>query len=241
VTQLTLSRLGSFNEVLMRWQGPVSAAIHVEDPVLNVINAVCHNQVLTERGNVYIHLMRKIGKLYPVNQLRNLALSSVTTDYVFLTDADFIPNKDLYKSMLNVVASSDTNRTKRAYVVAAFGVFEEKEKNKPAKFPDFPETRETLLQLWDSKAIEPVHFTKFIHGHYQTNYTRWRKATELYPITWFHHYEPYVVVRTIDVPLYEGAFLERYFDKVSHIFHLHKVGFEFWGIPNVYTVHMPHA
>lgn len=42
--------------------------------------------------------------LYPVNHLRNLALSAVHTEYVFLTDGDFITHKDVYSSAKTLLA-----------------------------------------------------------------------------------------------------------------------------------------
>ncbi|ELU08592.1 hypothetical protein CAPTEDRAFT_191108 [Capitella teleta] len=240
VTQLTISRVGRLEQVLDKWKGPVSAAFHVDESPNDVIQAICDNKVLSNRNNLYIHLMRKTGRLYPINQLRNLALKCVSTGFSFLSDVDFIPHQNLYNESKQIVSKNIEGSKKRAYVVAAFGVQEAKGTNK-AKAVEFPESKEKLLKLWDSKMIEPVHFAKFIHGHYQTNYTRWRNATEIYPIQWYTHYEPYVIVKTTETPAYDGTFIERYFDKVSHIFHLHKAGFDFWGIPNVYIVHMPHS
>lgn len=43
-----------------------------------------------------------LQELYPVNQLRNLALENVRTSHVLLTDIDFIPSKELYSSSLRL-------------------------------------------------------------------------------------------------------------------------------------------
>ncbi len=34
--------------------------------------------------------------MYPTNFLRNIGLRGVRTEYVFIIDVDFIPNKDIY-------------------------------------------------------------------------------------------------------------------------------------------------
>jgi glycosyltransferase-like protein LARGE len=94
--------------------------------------------------------------------------------------------------------------------------------------------------MWDDDFIEPVHFAIFKQGHYQTNYTHWRTASEVYRIQWSFPYEPYIIVQTKDTPLYSQVFMERYHDKASHLMHLNAAGFEFWGIPESYMVHMPH-
>ena len=43
--------------------------------------------------------------LYPINALRNLAIQEADTPYVFFTDADFIPNRDLLQQITAAVAN----------------------------------------------------------------------------------------------------------------------------------------
>ena len=44
--------------------------------------------------------------LFPVNSLRNLALDFVFTDFAYLVDVDFLPDKHLYEKSLRWISSS---------------------------------------------------------------------------------------------------------------------------------------
>lgn len=48
------------------------------------------------RKDVAYHVVYRDGPLYPVNQLRNVALAQALTPYVFLSDIDFLPAYSLY-------------------------------------------------------------------------------------------------------------------------------------------------
>lgn len=49
---------------------------------------------------------------YPVNQLRNVALDQAKTDYVFLTDIDFLPMNGLYEYLKDAAAKHDISKQK---------------------------------------------------------------------------------------------------------------------------------
>ena len=56
---------------------------------------------------------------YPINQLRNVALTQAVTPYVFLSDIDFMPASDLYEQLKRELQTHESMERK-ALVVAAF-------------------------------------------------------------------------------------------------------------------------
>lgn len=79
--------------------------------------------------------------LYPVNYLRNVAVNNVVTPYVFLSDIDFLPGKDVYFNLRkNIETMMLGKEEKLALVVPAF-------ETERYKLDDFPRTKADVLQL----------------------------------------------------------------------------------------------
>lgn len=96
------------------WDGPMSLALHLSDSeAQQFLHYVIHSPVISNRRNIGFHIVYKshydnvscymwswllrckqalLQGFYPVNYLRNVALNNVNTDYVFLTDIDFLPS-----------------------------------------------------------------------------------------------------------------------------------------------------
>lgn len=85
-------------EALCRhWPGPMSLALYLTDAeAQQFLRFVETSAVLSARQNVAYHVVYREGPLYPINQLRNVALAQALTPYVFLSDIDFLPAYSLY-------------------------------------------------------------------------------------------------------------------------------------------------
>lgn len=85
-------------EALCRhWLGPMSLALYLTDAeAQQFLRFVEASPVLSARQDVAYHVVYREGPLYPVNQLRNVALAQALTPYVFLSDIDFLPAYSLY-------------------------------------------------------------------------------------------------------------------------------------------------
>lgn len=85
-------------EALCRhWPGPMSLALYLTDAeAQQFLHFVETSPVLSARKDVAYHVVYREGSLYPVNQLRNVALAQALTPYVFLSDIDFLPAYSLY-------------------------------------------------------------------------------------------------------------------------------------------------
>nr|XP_040140371.1 LARGE xylosyl- and glucuronyltransferase 2 isoform X2 [Ictidomys tridecemlineatus] len=97
VAQLSMDRLQMLEVLCRHWPGPMSLALYLTDAeAQQFLHFVEASPVLSARQDVAYHVVYREGPLYPVNQLRNVALAQALTPYVFLSDIDFLPAYSLY-------------------------------------------------------------------------------------------------------------------------------------------------
>ncbi|CAG0898045.1 unnamed protein product [Darwinula stevensoni] len=175
---------------------------------------------------------------YPPNLLRNVGRRAARTEFVFVVDADFLPDLGMRKDFLRFAKrerlfSPEAGRQKIAYVVPAFEARE---------VVAIPRNKTKLLDLWDGGLVRPFyadisslmqverHTQTFLivlppsasspHAYFQgpTNYQRWRRLppTEgiaiASDIQWQSLYEPF-------------------------IYELHVAGYEFSALDNAFVMH----
>lgn len=228
VTQLSLDRLDKFVLLLSHWDGPMSLALYGTDAqAWNFTKFLADEGVV--RDNLIIHIVYKYGRFYPVNHLRNLALSTVTTPYMFLSDADFLPSFGLFNYLKRANKALMKDK-KRALVIPAF--------NGEEGFI-YPSSKQDLQEQLDKGSVRMFCVWCAHQTHGQTNYTVWATATQPYKVEWAFHFEPYVVVDR-DAPRYDERFIGYGWNKVSQITELKAQGYEFVVLPDVYTIHSPH-
>ena len=116
VTQLSMDRLHMLVPLLERWSGPASIAVYLTDTeAQDFVDHWERSTSLTSRCNVGYHVAYKEGNLYPINALRNLALEQAATDYVFLTDIDFLPSTYAVSSLAASTRSLLLSHPLRSY------------------------------------------------------------------------------------------------------------------------------
>lgn len=260
VTQLSEERLGNIPELCRRWQGPIVVAILSKNrggsDVPDLPNQ-CPNVKM-----LLIYVPGGNQKSYPINQLRNLAIAEVKTTHFMVIDADLWPSGSLYKSLLDFTSERrgspvDPLRTPRmAIVVPAFSY------EGPMK-KTCNESAQSGLQGRCSTSVAyrsaiPDSFAKLKacvldkncfmfdrrnpSGHGSTNYQAWTIQRSLRRIKCFKsaRYEPYVLLRTCDAPLYDERFFGYGKNKIQHVFHLRYAGFFFEVYPREFLMHIPH-
>ncbi|KRY88723.1 Glycosyltransferase-like protein LARGE2 [Trichinella pseudospiralis] len=233
LTQLSFDRLVSLNRLLIQWTGPIIAVLYLTDAEAFQLATFMENNFLNIRNNVIIHVVYKEGNLYPVNKLRNIALQSSITPFVFMNDIDFVPATGLYEYLLQILPQqSDASAPKKAYIVPAFEVY--------SYHVIIPESKTDLLKSLDNGEIHIFRSKEWVKGHLATDYDRWRTALEPYKIAWSTDYEPYFVVGR-DVPLYDERFVGFGWNKVAHVMNLDFLNYEFLVLPFAYIVHLPHS
>lgn len=235
VAQLSMDRLQMLEALCRHWPGPMSLALYLTDAeAQQFLHFVETSPVLSARKDVAYHIVYREGPLYPVNQLRNVALAQALTPYVFLSDIDFLPAYSLYDYLRASIEQLDLSSLQRkaALVVPAFETLH-------YRF-SFPNSKAELLTLLDAGSLHTFRYHEWPQGHAPTDYARWREAQAPYRVQWAADYEPYVVVPR-DCPRYDPRFVGFGWNKVAHIIELDAQEYELLVLPEAFSIHLPHA
>ncbi|XP_026643574.1 LARGE xylosyl- and glucuronyltransferase 2 [Microtus ochrogaster] len=235
VAQLSMDRLQMLEALCRHWPGPMSLALYLTDAeAQQFLHFVETSPVLSARKDVAYHIVYREGPLYPVNQLRNVALAQALTPYVFLSDIDFLPAYSLYDYLRASIEQLELSSLQRkaALVVPAFETLH-------YRF-SFPNSKAELLTLLDAGSLYTFRYHEWPQGHAPTDYARWREAQAPYRVQWAADYEPYVVV-PLDCPRYDPRFVGFGWNKVAHIIELDAQEYELLVLPEAFSIHLPHA
>ncbi|XP_005089411.2 LARGE xylosyl- and glucuronyltransferase 1 [Aplysia californica] len=233
VLQLSMDRLQMLEMICKHWEGPIAVALYMSDAeAQQFLRYAMGSETIMSRKNIGYHIVYREGQFYPVNYLRNVAMSQVRTPYMFLSDIDFLPMYGLYEYLKKAIPMMDMRTQKKALVVPAF----ETQRYRL----QFPKSKTELLSMLDMGTLFTFRYHVWPKGHAPTNFAKWRTATTPYTVAWEQDFEPYVVVRQ-DIPTYDQRFLGFGWNKVSHIMELDAQGYEFVILPNAFIIHMPHA
>ncbi|KAK2579800.1 hypothetical protein KPH14_008682 [Odynerus spinipes] len=233
-TQCSIERVPLLEELSKHWPGTLSVALYLTDAeVQNFFEFVRGSAELRKRKNIAYHVVYKDGELYPINYLRNVAMSYVSTPFIFQLDVDFLPQYGLYESLMNHIAELRVGEShKIALIVPAF-------ETERYRFT-FPANKEELLKFLRRGVLYTFRYHVWTQGHAATNYSFWRNATEPYEVSWEPDFEPYIVVSR-SAPRYDTRFIGFGWNKVSYITHLTALGYKYIVLPNTFIIHRPHA
>ncbi|KAL7489962.1 hypothetical protein ACHAW6_015755 [Cyclotella cf. meneghiniana] len=187
------------------------------------------------------------GTEYPVNVLRNLALSVVNTSHVVYADVDFWPATNLH-SILSQPAVKErfASDPHLATVIPAFQVVRQcsllrdcRERN----IPVMPKDKESLLTLIQQRRASS--FDPNTGGHGSTNYFVWRNQKEGkfvdLPCIKSNRYEPYLAIRYCsDLPPFQEGFTGYGKNKLTWAMQLRRSGYLFSQLGGAFLVHYPH-
>lgn len=249
VTQLSLNRLWMMEHHCQRWQHAFSIAVFVGTDATATITSL--REQLGHLGCAEHRLAVQIvsgysEEEYPVNVLRNTALSAVKTSHVVYVDIDFWESTDLHAVLLlhRAVLASDP---KVALVVPAFQLSRQcldwrdcREENVPL----MPLVKDQLIDLMvehQANAFDPSN----VGGHGSTRYKEWflQTESELVPIECVNsnRYEPYLVVRYCnDLPPFQEAFTGYGKNKMTWVMQMRRRGYQFLQLGAAFVVHYPH-
>ncbi|XP_043466321.1 LARGE xylosyl- and glucuronyltransferase 2-like isoform X2 [Leptopilina heterotoma] len=233
-TQCSASRITFLEEIAKNWAGSISVALYLTDnEVQSFLRFVQSSESLRTRRNIAYHIVYKHGEFYPVNHLRNVAMSYISTPYTFQMDIDFIPHIGLFETLIKYIQKFNVSQTSKiAIVVPAF-------ETQRYRFT-FPENKEKLISDFNKGLLYTFRYHVWSQGHAATNYSFWRKASEPYEVLWQPDYEPYVVVPS-SAPKYDTRFIGFGWNKVSHVTHLTAIGYKYVVLPDTFIIHRPHA
>ena len=235
VTQLSMDRVQMLERIAKHWRSSMSIAIYTMDYELeDVLLFISQCRYLKSRKNISYHVVFRVGDLYPVNYLRNVAMNFSLTSAVFITDIDFLPKLNLdsnlkyWVSHHNMISISGN----KAFIVPAFETLR-------YKFSS-PGGKQELIQMWDDGLLDTFRHFEWPRGHAATNYTYWKQAVSPYKVGWDMDYEPYVFLPKKG-PLFDTRFVGFGWNKVSFIIELDALDFELWVLPDVFMIHVPHS
>ena len=176
-SQGTTIRYYYFPILLKRWTGPLSIALCLKPEEVEEINGRLKADHFDSRLSI-VQYVATNPSVYPINKLRNLAISNVRTNHFWLTDLDMWPSDGLYKAILDL-PSSALDDDKLAIIVPAFEIhatscstFEECTNQ---ILPLFPATKKSLVKCirtrkcstfrpWDQ--LHDYHFSSWYLDSY---------------------------------------------------------------------------
>lgn len=235
VTHISYNRMYMLERIAAHWQGPMSVAIDIlPENFDQLVENFCASEMLQLKENLMIHLSIKQGEFYPANFIRTVALNGSCTSYVFLSDGDFVPVQNSELRMMEYIKDHGVLAPgeKHAVVLPAFELLRDG--------TAFPREKRDVIDLWKEKQLRPFHLREWPPGHSATLFPYWKIADKIYRIKWRRQFEPYLIMRSDEVPAYNQEFVGRFFDKVSHAMEIAARGFQFLVTPDLYTVHLPH-
>ncbi|KDE05441.1 hypothetical protein MVLG_04235 [Microbotryum lychnidis-dioicae p1A1 Lamole] len=243
-TLITSNRLEVFKRLVERYQGPISATVHLPDSSAHAETL----QVLDEAYNGS-PLMRKYVDIHLVydsfdrqfNMWRNVAKFFARTEYVMMLDVDFWLCTDFRSRILG---SEEIMARLRgglaAFVVPAFEFAKQSDGVDPSTFPT---TKEELVKLVEAEKIGMFH-KSWAPGHGSTNYTKYyaAKPGEVYRVTGYtHSYEPYAIFKKEGTPWCDERFIGYGGNKAACLYELYLSGVSFYVLPDDMLIHQSHA
>ncbi|XP_031781618.1 LARGE xylosyl- and glucuronyltransferase 1 isoform X2 [Nasonia vitripennis] len=217
-TQCSIERVALLEELAKHWPGVISIALYLSDnEVQSFLDFVQNSEELRNRKNIAYHIVYKEGEFYPVNYLRNVAMTHITLPYIFQIDIDFLPQIGLHRILMNYIIQLNSSELQQiALVIPAF-------ETQRYRFT-YPSSKADLLKYWDHGVLYTFRYHVWPQGHAPTNFSVYRNATEPYEISWEPDFEPYIVVLR-SAPTYDTRFIGFGWNKVSYITHLTALGY----------------
>ncbi|SCV68540.1 BQ2448_661 [Microbotryum intermedium] len=251
-TLITSNRLEVFKRLVERYQGPISATVHLSD-------SSTHAETLQQLDEAYngSSLMSKYVDIHLVydsfdrqfNMWRNVAKYFARTEYVMMLDVDFWLCTDFRSRILG---SEEIMARLRgglaAFVVPAFEFAKQSDGIDPFTFPTTKEETasmhlQELVNLVQNEKIGMFH-KSWAPGHGSTNYTKYyiAKPGEVYRVTGYtHSYEPYAIFKKEGTPWCDERFIGYGGNKAACLYELYLSGVSFYVLPDDFLIHQSHA
>lgn len=188
---------------------------------------------------------------YPINALRNRALSLASTDLVFVLDVDFIASPLLglpepgYRDVDVYAQLVELTMDKKALVVPAFEVTN---KNQDLEMGQnyarnlVLSGKEEVKKGYQAGLLDAFNAYDAPWGHGPTNTSKWMRLSKpiLYKVKYEPKYEPFVLLARSIAPWADERFVGYGGNKIAYINHLQGLGYSFHVHPYGYSIHVPH-
>ncbi|KAF1799410.1 glycosyltransferase family 49 protein [Mucor lusitanicus] len=249
ISQFSVNRLDTFKKAIEAWTGPISVAIYLTQStdIDDLISYFENKDNLQTYSRVTITLVKpnyldNSHLAYPINHLRNIAITESSTDYIFVIDADFTPSSNVYSflrsRLLPFIIYQAGKMPETAWVVPCFAIRED--------FSDLP-MPQTYNELRQLVGRNIAYITDPGAGHGPTLATEVAMDRPLlhgnplaYEVCFESQWEPYYVVHR-SAPLYDARFKNQGGDKQSHALHLNAERYRFMVLREIFMVHKDHS
>ena len=255
VTQLSSERIWMIGKHCQRWgyDHPLSVAVFTNRTLSNVTGDALATGCT--RHQLSLSLLNSDDydeDDYPVNKLRNMALSQVRTTHVMYVDIDFWPSTTLRPILESPSLRKEFGHDpKLAVVVPAYQLYahrlcgEHENCKEKEQTNDVPSTMDDLRPLLDSQDVGVFDLESNWNGHGSTSYKTFllQNDGELFdlPCINSNRYEPYLAFRYCsDLPPFQEAFTGYGKNKMTWAMHLRRSGYDFAQVGGAFVCHYPH-
>ena len=240
----------------------IAALKRLEDYVRhNMSNCKLHTILVARSDN-------KVGVLYPINQLRNIALKATLSEFIFLLDVDCIPTTGILHELIGTPERLTTLRRLcwdecAAVVIPCFEFI------KPLSESQLHRHNYSVKDIYsgmidkNNTTVQRFMGNRFPRGHRASNYSQleqiWTERlnqiqthtskegdTYCYPPTFYkveyeEGYEPYILLPRVYACMYDEVFSGYGRNKTLQLYHLHRMGVQYYCCGNAAVIHIDHA
>ncbi|CAO3650467.1 unnamed protein product [Cunninghamella blakesleeana] len=241
-TLVTRNRFPVLSRLASHYQGPISAAIHInDDETKDEVIAELHdyfdkNSDMQKYVNIHL-IIDTFDRQF--NMWRNVAKFFALTDYIMMLDVDFHLCTNFRQRILNnpqITSMLDAGKT--ALVVPAFEYLLQ-EDGLDAR--TFPTTKQQLLDLVHHEKIDMFH-KSWLNGHGSTNYSKWYQSDDYYKVMDYNYsYEPYVIFKRQGTPWCDERFIGYGANKAACLYEIYLSGIDYWVLPDDFLIHQTHS
>lgn len=252
VTQLSIDRLWMMQYHCERWgdASPISVAVltneTTEQTKLSLKRLGCDLPQMTVQT---LKITDDLRSDYPVNVLRQMALSAVRTTHVMYVDIDFWESEDLHE-ILNTESVKEAFAVdpKLTLVVPAFQLNRQCKEYRDCRehnIPKMPRRFQDMIDALMERSGLPFDPTNR-GGHGSTLYAQWiqhqaRGDLIDIPCIRSNRYEPYMAFRYChDLPPFQTQFSGYGKNKMTWVMQLRRDGYLFSQLGGAFVVHYPH-
>ncbi|ORX63135.1 hypothetical protein DM01DRAFT_1331210 [Hesseltinella vesiculosa] len=240
-TLVTRNRFPVLSRLATHYQGPISAALHVneddeKEEVLEELAKLYKENPDMERF-VDLHLIvDKFDRQF--NMWRNVAKLFARTDYIMMLDVDFHLCTDFRRRILADPTLLEQLNDHTAFVVPAFEYLSLEDGLDSATFPT---SKPALLDQVQRQQIDMFH-RGWQNGHGATNYSKWYTSEDLFSVTDYHFsYEPYVIFKKQGTPWCAERFIGYGANKAACLYEIYLSGVQFKVLPEDFLIHQTHT
>lgn len=272
VTQFSVSRLPRFERTMKAYDGPLATTIYLTDEIdIATLEKHLQDQDTLRRWETVALAVVKpdysiqqdalLKRLrYPINRLRNIAMTLAPTSYLFVTDADFVPSPRMHETLRSkgvpLIAHSSTSPRdhsptlqRTAIALSAFALAPNFTGAYPSTSADLyialhsvpPMASLTDKNAGHGPSMPSLLFPKPLLPPAMLALHKPPPALShwSFPICYEPQWEPYYLLHRASHPLYDERFTDQGGDKQSHALLLNALGFEFRVLRDVWLVHPP--